>query len=267
MPELPDVEIFRRRLEAHARGRAISAVHILDKRLLDAVSAARLSCILEDSRVVSTARHGKHLFVELDNGSLLVLHFGMTGEILTLGRGAGTPRYTALRLAFNDGSGVAITSRRRLGHIALAKDASAFIRSHELGPDALDPTLDIQAFQAALGSPRSAIKSALMDQSKLAGIGNIYSDEILFQAGLGPTVRVGDLNYEQRNRLFQTMRRVLKEAVERGVLSEGTTAALPGDWLLGHRAKGERCPHCGTAVQASKVAGRSCYFCPSCQVD
>lgn len=264
MPELPDVEIFRRRIEEHARSRVISEVNLLDKRLLNVESADRLFRTLDGRRLVATTRHGKSLFIELDNGSLLVLHFGMTGEILTLGKGAGTPRYTALHLAFDDGSGIVVTSRRRLGHIALANDTSAFIRSHDLGPDALDPTLDVKAFQAALGSSRSAIKSALMDQTKLAGIGNIYSDEILFQAGLAPTVRVGDLSHEQVTRLFQTMRRVLQEAVERGVLSEGT--ALPENWLLAHRAKGERCPHCGTAVQASKVAGRSSYFCPSCQV-
>jgi len=267
MPELPDVEIFRQRLDGHARRRTISEAHVLDERLLDGVSPKRLSRALEGRRIVATTRHGKYLLVELDDGLRLVLHFGMTGEIVPVGREAEVPPLAALHLVFDDGTALAVTSRRRLGRIALAGEASAFARTHDLGPDALDPVLDARTFQAALGSPRGAIKSALMDQSKLAGIGNIYADEILYQAGLRPNARIGDLSDQQLACLFQIMRRVLHEAVDRGVLAEGMEGSPPTDWLLTHRAKNERCPRCGTAFQTSKVGGRTGYFCPSCQTD
>ena len=265
MPELPDVEIFRRRLDAHAMDRTIAEVCVLDERLLDQVTFRQLKRALMGHRIVATKRHGKHLLVELDIGSLLSLHFGMTGEVVPLQAAEHLPRYTALQLVFNDGTGIAITSRRRLGHIGLAKTLAAFIESHNLGADALEPALDRSSFRAALGSARSAIKSSLMDQAKLCGIGNIYSDEILFQASLNPRRKVGALDASETDRLFKTVRRVLQEAVARGVLSEGPEGAVPNGWLLAHRETGGQCPRCGKALQTSKIGGRTAYFCASCQ--
>jgi len=265
MPELPDVEIFRQRFDRKARGRTVSEVRVLVSRLLNRVTPKKLNRALVGQRVVATKRHGKHLFVELDGGSVLALHFGMTGEIVPLAKGREPPRYTALHLVFDDGTGLAFTSRRQLGHVGLAKTADAFIRSHDLGRDALDPKLDLQSFQAGLGSKRSAIKPALMDQSKLAGIGNIYSDEILFQAGLNPQRLIGDLDPADAKRLFKAMRHVLQEAVKRGILAEEIEGGAPRNWLLPHRGKGCKCPRCGAPVQATKIGGRTAWFCPSCQ--
>ena len=265
MPELPDVEIFRQRFERNARGRTVSEVRVLVDRLLDHVTPKKLNRALVGQHVVATKRHGKHLFVELDGGSVLTLHFGMTGGIAPLEKNRHPPRYTALHLVFGNGTGIAFTSRRRLGHVGLAKTAEAYIRSHDLGPDALDPKLDLQSFRAGLGSRRSVIKSALMDQSKLAGIGNIYSDEILFQAGLNPRRLIGDLDPADTERMFEAMRHVLQAAIKRGILAEEIEGAVPEDWLLPHRGKGCHCPRCGAPLQATKIGGRTAWFCPSCQ--
>lgn len=265
MPELPDVEIFRRQLDGHAKDRTIAQAQVLDERLLEDVTPQQLIDALAGRRIVATRRHGKHLLAELDEGRFLVLHFGMSGEILPLEDGSEIPKYTALHLRFDDGNGLAVTSRRRLGHIGLAADAEGFAGAHDLGPDALDPALDGATFREALGSPRGAIKSALMDQSKLAGIGNIYADEILFRARLNPATHVGDLGDEDIGNLLGTIREVLKEAVERDILSEFEHDSLPQDWLLAHREKGGTCPRCGTKLQISRVGGRTGYFCPSCQ--
>jgi formamidopyrimidine-DNA glycosylase len=265
MPELPDVEIYRRRLEEHAMKRSFTEARIFDERLLDQVTARQLKQALVSHRIVATKRHGKCLLVELDDGSLLTLHFGMTGDIVPLREGQDLPRYTVLQLLFNDRTGIAITSRRKLGHIGLTKNMEVFTKSQGLGVDALDPALDRTSFRAALGSARSAIKSALMDQSKLCGIGNIYSDEILFQAGLNPRKQVGNLDASEIDGLFKTVRRVLQEAIRRGVLSEGFEGAVPGGWLLAHRERGGRCPRCGEVLQTSNIAGRTAYFCASCQ--
>jgi len=265
MPELPDVEIFRRRLETRATERTIAQAQVLDERLLEDVTPRRLTDALTGRRIVAARRHGKHLLAELDDGRFLVLHFGMSGHLVPLENGSEIPKYTALHLRFDDGGGFAVTSRRRLGHIGLAADAEGFAGTRDLGPDALDPALDVAALREALGSPRGAIKSALMDQSKLAGIGNIYADEILFRARLNPATRVDDLGDEQIGNLLETMRGVLEEAVERDVLSEFERDRLPQGWLLAHREKGGTCPRCGTKLQMSKVGGRTGYFCPVCQ--
>ena len=265
MPELPDVEIFRQRFERKARGRPVSEVRTLVNRMLDHITPKKLNRTLVGKRVVATKRHGKHLFVEFDGGSLLALHFGMTGEIVTLAKDQKPPKYTALHLVFGDRGAIALTSRRHLGKIGLAKTAEAFIRSHNLGPDALDPRLDRKAFQETLGSKRSAIKSALMDQSKLAGVGNIYSDEILFQAGLNPKNLVGDLSPADARQLFKAVRQVLQKAIKRGIVAEEIAGDVPKDWLLPHRSEGCKCPRCRATVQATKIGGRTAWFCPSCQ--
>lgn len=265
MPELPDVETFRRRFDAQALGRTIANAHILDDRLLEGVTSRRLSQALSGHRVASTSRHGKYLFAELDNGASLVLHFGMTGDIVPLERGKDAPRYTVLHIIFDDSATIAVTSQRKLGRIALAKDKSQFIKGQNLGPDALDSTLDAEAFREALGSPRSAVKSALMDQTKIAGIGNIYSDEILYQAGIHPKMRVGEIGEKKAARLFETTHQVLEKAIESGVPSEGFEEKLPKTWLLLHREKGAKCPRCGGPVRTIKTGGRTAYFCSSCQ--
>lgn len=265
MPELPDVETFRRRFDAQALGRTIANAHILDDRLLEGVTSRRLSQALSGHRVASTSRHGKYLFAELDNGASLVLHFGMTGDIVPLERGKDAPRYTVLHIIFDDSATIAVTSQRKLGRIALAKDKSQFIKGQNLGPDALDSTLDAEAFREALGSPRSAVKSALMDQTKISGIGNIYSDEILYQAGIHPKMRVGEIGEKKAARLFETTHQVLEKAIESGVPSEGFEEKLPKTWLLLHREKGAKCPRCGGPVRTIKTGGRTAYFCSSCQ--
>jgi formamidopyrimidine-DNA glycosylase len=158
-----------------------------------------------------------------------------------------------------------VTSRRKLGHIWLTGDVATFLKDHSQGPDALAKTLDAEAFATDLGSKRSALKSALMDQAHIAGIGNIYADEILFQAKLHPLTLVGDLDRSQLGSLYQTMARVLRQAIARSLMAEGPASAFPDDWLSGHRGAGGRCPRCGTLLATLRSGGRTGYFCPGCQ--
>ncbi|HEX5999484.1 MAG TPA: DNA-formamidopyrimidine glycosylase family protein [Hyphomicrobiaceae bacterium] len=173
MPELPDVETFRQRLDDAAAGRRITDVKVLDARLLDGISARELERRLVGRRIRSTQRHGKHLIAELDDRSALVLHFGMTGTIETSAEGAATPRYEVLHVELGKDRWASVTSRRKLGHIWLTGNVAAFLRDHSQGPDVLAKSLDAEAFANALGSKRSALKSALMDQARIAGVGNI----------------------------------------------------------------------------------------------
>jgi len=265
MPELPDVEIFRRRLDEAAAGRRITDVKVRDARLLDDISARELERRLVGRRIRSTERHGKLLIAKLDDGGALILHFGMTGTIETSAEGAPTPQYEVLHIALEKGGWASVTSRRKLGHIWLAGNVATFLTDHKQGPDALAKALDVKAFTAALGSKRSTLKSALMDQVRIAGIGNIYSDEILFQVRLHPLTQVGDLNAEQLDKLHQTNIRVLRQAIARGVMAEGPASAFPDDWLSGHRERGGHCPRCHTPLATLRSGGRTAYFCPRCQ--
>lgn len=265
MPELPDVEIFRRRFDDAATGERITEAKVKDARLLDGISARELERRLLGRRIRSTERHGKHLIAALDDGSALVLHFGMTGTIETPTEGAAPPQYEVLHIGLGKDRWASVTSRRKLGHIWLTSDVRAFLKDHSQGPDALAKTLNAEAFAIALGAKRSALKSALMDQARIAGIGNIYADEILFQAQLHPLTPVGDLDRDQLENLYRTTTRVLHQAIARNLMAEGPASAFPADWLSGHRQRGDRCPRCQTLLDTFSTAGRTGYLCPRCQ--
>jgi formamidopyrimidine-DNA glycosylase len=264
MPELPDVEIFRRRLDDAGAGRRITDVKMKAARLLDGISAGELERRLVGRRIRRTERHGKHLIVTLDDGAALILHFGMTGTIETSAAGT-APKYEVLHIGLGKGRWACVTSRRKLGHIWLTDDVATFLSDHSQGPDALAKSLNARTFATALGSKRSALKPALMDQAHIAGIGNIYADEILFQAELHPLTLVGDLDPDQLKTLYQTTTRVLRQAIARSLMAEGPASAFPDDWLSGHRKRGGRCPRCSTLLATPRTGGRTGYFCPRCQ--
>jgi formamidopyrimidine-DNA glycosylase len=265
MPELPDVETFRQRLDDAAAGRRITDAKVIDARLLDGISARELERRLVGRRIRRTERHGKHLIAELDDGSALILHFGMTGTIETPAEGAAAPGYEVLHIGLGKDRWASVTSRRKLGHIWLTGDVATFLKEHSQGPDALAKTLDAEAFATALGRKRLALKAALMDQARIAGIGNIYADEILFQARLHPMTQVRDLGPDQLDKLYQTATRVLRQAIARMLMAEGPGSALPDDWLSAHREPGGCCPRCGTLLATLRSGGRTGYFCPRCQ--
>lgn len=152
-----------------------------------------------------------------------------------------------------------------IGRVGLVEDAADFIAAEKLGPDALDPHFDFPAFKAAVLGVKRDVKSVLMDQQIVAGIGNIYSDEILFQARINPATRMETLAPNQLNKLFRTIREVLKRAVARGAGSEQFTERMPKGALLPQRKKAGRCPRCGSVLKVFKGAGRTSYCCPRCQ--
>lgn len=269
MPELPDVENFRRVVDGGGLGCQIAGVAVDDDRILESVTPRRLGARLRGAAFVETRRHGKHLLVRYapgtGDGGWVTLHFGMTGGVARVGQGESQPPYTRVRFDFEDGGHLAYTSRRMLGHVGLADDADAFIRSHQLGPDALDPGFDNDAFADCLRDVRREIKSALMDQTVIAGLGNVYVDEILFQARLHPKTRLETLDDKALRDLYRVMRRVLKVAIRNGAGTEEVSKRLPSGYLLPHRTKGARCPRCGTTLAKETVAGRTTWYCPRCQ--
>lgn len=265
MPELPEVEIFKRHLDATCRGRTIGGVSIRDRRIIGTSSPARLAARLKGARLRASRRHGKYLLVDLGKAGWLVMHFGMNGSLRHFRREDEDPAYDRLRLDFGGDHHLAYVNPRLLGRVALVPDAEAFIAEEKLGPDILDARLSPAAFARAVTARKRDVKSVLMDQKVVAGIGNIYSDEILFQAGLHPRTRADRLAPKDLKRLFSKAKSVLRTAVRHGAGSERMLDRLPPGFLIPERKKGGRCPRCGGAVATLKFSGRTSYYCPHCQ--
>jgi formamidopyrimidine-DNA glycosylase len=265
MPELPDVEIFKRYVEGKALGRTVAHVTVSDARILGDLPAKQFADKLTGARLEAARRHGKHLLVRLSKGGWLTLHFGMTGGLHYFTDVAEDPPYDRVRLDFGDGGHLAYTNRRMLGRVGFTEDADGFIKADKLGPDLLDPAFDLAAFKAALAGAKRDIKTVLMDQALMAGIGNIYADEILFQARLHPQLPAASLTPAQIETLFRAAKEVLTTAVASGAGAEIETERLPKHYLLRHREAGGKCPRCGGKIEALKVGGRTSYLCPRCQ--
>jgi len=260
MPELPDVEVFRQYLGATALHKKIEDIEVKSPELLKEVSVSRLKQGVKNRSFESTRRHGKHLFVRLDNGRCLVLHFGMTGFLKYFKNPGKEPSHSRLLVRFSNGYHLSYDCQRKLGEIHLVRNVEAFIKGKELGPDALGDRLDYDNFKRRLSGTSGAVKSALMNQKVLAGIGNVYSDEILFQAGLNPKVKAKTLDNKTLRNLYKNMRDVLKAAVD----CHANPEEFPRHSIVPHR-KGGTCPKCGTELAHEKVSGRTASFCPRCQ--
>jgi len=250
MPELPDVEGFKRVLAGNALRKTIDRVEVSDARILGELSARTFASRLQGARFVAAHRHGKHLMARMDRGGWLTLHFGMTGALQFVRGCAEEPPFTRVRLDFADDGCLAYSNKRMIGRVGLVEDAADFIAHERLGPDALDRCFDLDAFKTAVRGITRDVKSTLMDQGIIAGIGNIYSDEILFQARINPAERMDRLAPSQLKRLFRKMRTVLET-------SSGS--------LLPERRKGGRCPRCRSLLKVFKVGGRTAYCCRRCQ--
>ncbi len=265
MPELPDVEIFKR-IADNCRGRVVDHASIADAAILKGVSADDLERRVKGKLLRSTRRHGKHLFLELSGGVTLALHFGMNGSLKLAHARDPDPPYTRLKLYFRGDGRLAYINPRRLGGVSLPKDAETFIGEAGLGPDALDATFGYEEFKSLLAESKRDIKSVLMEQKLMAGVGNVYSDEILFQARIFPGSAARQLKNEKVKKLFHAIRETLNLAIESGSGAEQDGEPAPRGFLLPQRRPGGLCPRCGVGLETVRRAGRTSYYCPVCQV-
>ncbi len=260
MPELPDVENFRRFFDRTVLGRKIKDVNVSQTRLLKGLSPNQLKKTLGGKKFIRTERIGKYLLASLGKDEWLAFHFGMTGSFSFESKVDGQKNdYERVGFYFQDGSHLGYLNKRMLGQIFLAGPPDEFRSKKELGPDALE--LDYSLFRELLGRKSGSIKSMLMDQRVISGIGNVYSDEILFQSGLHPNHRVEDLDEKQKRKLYAKMRSVLEIAIKK----QADPGSLPENWLLRHRKKNQGCPGCAGKVHKISVGGRSGYYCEKCQ--
>lgn len=259
MPELPDVEVFRRYLESTSMRQSIAHVHVEAPGLLEETSAQGLGRALKGRRFVDTRRHGKYLFAGLDSGSWLLLHFGMTGYLDYARDSNEAPEHTALRIDFVNGARLAYVSQRKLGRVRLIDDIRHYIEHQGLGPDVA--SLSEEHLRKLIRSHHGMIKPFLMNQETLAGLGNVYSDETLFHAGIHPKAKLDDMSDDQIGRLHRAIGRVVSRAIDAGV----DVSRMPESWLLPNREEGRTCPRCGGTIRQIHAAGRTAYYCPGCQ--
>lgn len=261
MPELPDVEVFTRYFNENSKGRKINDLQIKAPEMLKNASSRELRSELPGREFMSAKRHGKYLIAPLSSGNCFILHFGMTGFIRYFEDPDGHTPYEKLKITFESNGCLVFDCRRKLGEIGLAGNIEAFMRQKRLGPDPLAQNFGISDFAAALGGKRGAIKSTLMNQEVLAGIGNIYSDEILFQAGINPEIKTSDLDRSDLETIYNAMIDVLNTAISCNADSD----SLPDGYILTRRKKGGTCPKCGEELLKRKVSGRGAFACPRCQ--
>ena len=259
MPELPDVETFRRYLNATSLHQRIIGVDVRSAYILKGVSARELVRRLKGRCFESSRRHGKHLFVRADGDLWLRLHFGMTGSLQYFKREEDAPKHARVLFVFANAHRLAFEDQRKFGEIGLVKDVDEFLKKRGLGPDALD--ISFSQFQGIFVNHRGALKAILLNQKLIAGIGNIYADEILFRARIHPATESGRVGETTVGRLFRATCYILQKAIE----AKADADRMPKSWLLPHRGKGGKCPRCGRELKSATIGGRTAWFCPHCQ--
>ena len=234
-------------------------MEVPDAYVLKGVSARGLARRLKGCRFENSHRHGKHLFVRAGDELWLRLHFGMTGSLQYLKRDEETPKTARVLFRFTNNRRLAFDDQRKLGEIELVEGLDKFLQTRGLGPDALE--ISLSQFKTILGKHRGAVKAILLNQQLIAGIGNLYADEILFRARMHPATEATRLSDKDLRRLFRATRYVLKKAIS----LKTDFKRLPKSWLLTHRGKRGKCPRCDRLLTSSRIGGRTAWFCAYCQ--
>jgi len=279
VPELPEVETIRRGLEREVVGKRIKSVEVSGLRSIRRHKTKKdFISRLEGAKVKTARRRGKYVILALDTGELLVLHMGMSGQLRRAQAKDPTEKHTHVVFTFTQGGQLRFLDPRTFGELFVTvPDAltSEVPELAELGFDPVDQPLAITVFaQRLLGRPDTKLKPLLMDQTFIAGIGNIYSDEILWESGLRGDRTPRSLSNMEIRRLFRAIVEILHEAVKhRGsTLSDQQYVDLvgrPGDYQQFHNVYdrgGQACRRCRATIIREKSQGRSTFSCPSCQV-
>ena len=273
MPELPEVETVARGLRAALPGRRILTVSLGKTDFID--DPAALEQTLPGCRITAVRRHGKFLVLDLESAHAddarpsLLVHLGMTGQLVVCPSEAPVMPHTHVFLALDDGRELRYTDIRRFGRMRIVADAARESTLGELGLDPLEATE--QEFTSKLRGRRARIKALLLDQRVLRGMGNIYSDESLWRARIHPARLGSTLKPRELRNLHRAVRAVLLEAIRlRGssVSDYVDSDGQRGEFQLRHRVyqrTGKKCVRCGTKIRRAIVAGRSSHFCPRCQ--
>jgi formamidopyrimidine-DNA glycosylase len=273
VPELPEVETVRRRLEPHLTGRRFERVDISDPRLTRPYDPAEVAAELEGERVEHVDRRGKYLLFRFESGRVLLIHLRMTGNVLHTDQGAnGDDSHRRAVIKLDNGSDVVYRDVRRFGTWLLVEpgEVDDYLATR-IGDEPLGRRFTVAALAARLAGRRAPVKAALLDQRTLAGLGNIYVDEALWRARIHPLKRARDIDADE----LPTLRRAIRQTLQAGIRRQGATlrdyrqpdgarGRMQAEFKVYGRT-GEPCERCGTPIEKTRVAGRGTWYCPACQ--
>jgi formamidopyrimidine-DNA glycosylase len=288
MPELPEVETVCRQLDPELTGLTIEALEVLDPRWCRPVPPERLEAAVEGATIEGLGRRGKYLLLALDGARTLVMHLRMTGNLVLVegeekldpsegrrryeGERSVSERHLRARFTLDDGRELWFTDPRRFGEAFLIDDAKLDERFAKLGVEPLSGAFTPAALGEMTAGRTAPLKSFLLDQSHVAGVGNIYADEALFRARLHPLSPAGSMGPEHLEALRDAVVAALEAGIDGGGASiddyrdgRGEKGTMQDEFLV-HTREGEGCPRCDGVIVRVVVSGRSTYYCPSCQV-
>lgn len=272
MPELPEVETVVRDLQPSLSSRCLARVRQASRQALRTPWRPSWSAAVAGQRIRSVARRGKWILMTLENESILVFHLGMTGQLTIVPEETPLADHTHLLFDLENGQQLRFRDIRRFGSVTLFFSRQAledFFVASRLGPEPFDAAA--KYWRDCLCDSKRCLKAVLLDQSVVAGVGNIYADEALFEARLHPARLACDLDKAEADRLRRAVAVVLRRGIERrgaSIRNYVDGAGLPGQFQNEFRVynrTGKPCPRCGAAIECRRLAGRSSHFCPGCQ--
>lgn len=267
MPELPDVEVMRRVIAPGVIGQTIAGVTLKWNNAVKTPSAGEFREGLMGSTIEDVGRRAKYFLFRLRDSRTLIVHLRMTGSLRVVEAGEEMHKYTQTVFHFESGCDLRFVDPRKFGAVWLVDDEASVVG--DLGPEPLEPSFTVDVLSGILEGRGTAIKSLLMDQKRIAGIGNIYADDILFRSGVHPMTRAGDVGSKHTEAIHGSITWTLSRAID--ILERNMPVDAPPTEDLGPliflvpREKGAGCPRCAREIERMVVGGRGTYFCPECQ--
>lgn len=273
MPELPEVEVLRRSLEPHLLGDSIAAVEVRERRLREPVDARRLRRGTVGRAVLAARRRAKFLLLDLEGGSTLVVHLGMSGRLALTDPLRPPPVHEHVVFHLASGAALAFTDPRRFGLVLVLPTATLAADRHfrDLGVEPLEPAFSGATLAEAARGRHGPVKPFLMDARVVVGVGNIYASETLFRAGVHPARSVARVSAGRWARVAEAAREVLHQAIAQGgtTLNDFADGLGNGGYfqvsLSVYGREGAPCLRCGAPVRQLVQGGRSTFYCPRCQ--
>lgn len=271
MPELPEVQTVVDTLADLVLGKEIVDVKVKQADLIAKPSVKEFKSILKGATIDKVRRRGKYIIVELSNGYYMVTHLRMTGRFFYATAESKVDKYDYIFFRFKEGDELRLGSKRRFTRVYLVDDLKEAGSLTKIGPEPLTDDFKVEWFKESLAKRRGNIKSLLLNQRFLAGLGNIYVDEALFLAGIHPLRVASSLEGKEIEKLYRSIRQVLSEGVEHRGTTKWDYVDASGqggnyqNYLRVYDRAGKKCPACDEKIEKIKVGGRGTYYCPKCQ--
>ncbi|MFC1948074.1 bifunctional DNA-formamidopyrimidine glycosylase/DNA-(apurinic or apyrimidinic site) lyase [Chloroflexota bacterium] len=271
MPELPEVETVRNELTPHVLGRRVTGLTFDWDGIVKKIPVEDFRSGVIGQEILALDRRGKYLIFSLSSGQYMIIHLKMTGSLLVQNMGDELPRFTRAVIHLDNKTDIVFRDPRKFGVMRLVDDPLSIVG--KLGPEPLKDDFTIDVFRERLVNRKAPMKALLCDQNVIAGIGSMYADEVMFDTGIYPIRLPGSLSDEEKDHLYEAIRRILWVAIENKGASvntyyrpDGSEGTAHFEFDVAHRG-GQPCNVCGTPIERMVVRGRGTYYCPKCQVD